>query len=90
MGDEEWMRATIHLPSIARTIRLSVGDRRVTVEEISLALGIDTRAAGKLLARLERMGLAVRISRGRYRILPSALSVPYPRNRVDSGENPQY
>lgn len=46
-----------------------LGLEYVGVREISILLGIDRRAAGRLLAAMARMGLAVRWSRSYYKLL---------------------
>ena len=46
-----------------------LGLEYVGAREISLLLGIDRRAAGRLLAAMARMGLAVRWSRTYYKLI---------------------
>ena len=47
------------------------GRRYVTVREVAEMLGIDPRAAGRLLGELERLGIVWRVSRRVYRVLLS-------------------
>ncbi|MEB3859822.1 MAG: hypothetical protein LRS43_01275 [Desulfurococcales archaeon] len=62
------VRASIDLRELALTISL-LGARYVTVKDLSVMLGVSTRSAGKIMAKMERMGLARKYSRRAYIIL---------------------
>ena len=57
----------------------STGKRYVTVKDLSSALGVSTKTAGRLMARLEREGYLRRYSNRAYKLLRGA-----------SGESPPY
>ncbi len=61
------MRVTLDPHAVLYMLR-SRGKTYVTVQELARLLGISTQAAGKLLARLAREGLAVRWSRRTYKL----------------------
>ena len=71
MGDAELggdtVRVSMNLALIAAILRGS-GKRYITVREVSQMLGVSTRTAGKLLAKLESEGVVVRYSVRAYRV----------------------
>jgi len=60
--DREEMRVKINLVKLAGRL-----PDVVTVKELAAALGIDNKQAGKILARLERLGLYRRVSHSTYK-----------------------
>jgi ribosomal protein S25 len=66
-------RARINVEKLARTLLLS-GKVYVTVYELAALLGISTRVAGRLLAEMERRGIAVRQSKRAYKLVIQALA----------------
>jgi len=72
----EWLgeriRATLDLEMLARALALT-GRRYVTVKQVSGMLGVSTRTAGKIMSRLEDMGLARRYSLRAFELLPNSM-----------------
>ncbi len=64
------MKITVCLTRLADMLYESLSGRRISVGELASLLGISSVAAGRMLSRMEDLGLALRLSRGRYRILP--------------------
>ncbi len=62
------MRVALDPVLVARA--LARGGRYLTPARASQLLGVSPRAAGRVLAWLERQGLARRVSRRAYEILP--------------------
>jgi Mn-dependent DtxR family transcriptional regulator len=76
------VRATIDLYSLALAIAL-LGVKYVTARDLSAMLGVSTRSAGRIIARMERMGLVRRYSRRAYVLEHGALGA-----RVSRGAPP--
>ena len=62
------MRVTVNIRLLSASLR-SLGKRYVTVREVSRLLGVSTRTAGKLMARLEGEGVVRRYSFRAYEVL---------------------
>ncbi len=55
------------------TVIRSLGKNYVTPRDVSAAMGVSTRTAGKILRALESQGLVVRYSNRAYRVLHESL-----------------
>ncbi|WP_131159851.1 helix-turn-helix domain-containing protein [Aeropyrum pernix] len=62
------MKVKVRLAVVAAILRGS-GRRYVSVREVGELLGVTSRTAGRILARLEREGVVSRYSRRTYRVL---------------------
>lgn len=67
-GDEGELKVRVKVGLVAAVLK-GYGKRYVTVREVSSMLGVSTRTAGRILARLEREGYVERYSKKAYRIL---------------------
>lgn len=63
----EEMRVRIDVSRLARALR-DAGYTVISVEELAKYLGVSNKQAGKILARMARLGYARKISRYTYRI----------------------
>ena len=62
------LRVKLQIALVAAIIRGS-GKRYVTIKDVSKMLGVSTRTAGRILARLEKEGYLERYSRTAYRVV---------------------
>jgi Mn-dependent DtxR family transcriptional regulator len=69
MGEGE-IKVKVQVALVAAVIA-GTGKRYVTVREVSRLLGVSTRTAGRILARLEEEGYLVRWSRRSYKVVAS-------------------
>ena len=68
MGDaRRKMKLVVDLDAFAAALALS-GRRYVRVRDVAGLLGVSTRSAGRLLARLEQLGYVKRYSRTAFRV----------------------
>jgi DNA-binding IclR family transcriptional regulator len=61
-------RAKIDVEKVALTLILH-GYAYITVQQLARLLGVSTRAAGRILAEMQRKGLAARRSKRAYKLL---------------------
>ena len=89
---EAEVKVTVCVSRLAASLYASLSGRRISVSELALAMGISNVAAGRILAKMESLGFARRLSRGRYRILPSAVLSSFDDGRGAIGCNgdPEY
>ena len=69
------VRVKLQIALVAAVIRGS-GKRYVTIKDVSKMLGVSTRTAGRILARLEREGYLERYSRSAYRVVAAGCLEP--------------
>ncbi len=67
------VKASIDVEALGAMFR-GLGRRYVTVKQVSFMLGVSTRTAGKILARLERLGYVRKYSERAYEVLPASMS----------------
>lgn len=65
------IRVTLDIRLVGEVLR-STGKRYITVKQVSRMLGVSTRTAGKIMARLEEIGYARRFSERTYELLDSS------------------
>ncbi len=63
-------RVTVNLLRLHYSLRVLMGIEYLGARELGGILGIDRRAAGRLLSMMEKIGLAIRWSRSYYRLVP--------------------
>jgi len=61
-------RVRVNIERIAASLLIN-GYTYITVQELSKLLGISTRSAGRILAEMQRRGLAERRSKRAYKLL---------------------
>lgn len=64
------VRVTVNLLRLHYSLRVLMGIEYLGARELGGLLGIDRRAAGRLLSMMEKIGLAIRWSRSYYRLVP--------------------
>jgi len=65
--DRQVMLVKVDIPRLAASLSRN-GRKYLRVKDVALMLGVSRRTAGKILASMERMGLAVRWSSSVYRL----------------------
>lgn len=70
---QEVIKVTVNLPILAQ--ELSKNGKYVTTSEVSRRLGVSMKTAGKILSRLEQLGLARRYSYRTYELSTRSLQL---------------